>query len=186
MKAVILAAGKGTRMRELTNEMPKPMLKVQGKPILEHILEGILAAGIREVFIVTGYRAETIETYFGDGSRWQARIAYGRQVVQDGTGKAPEVAKGFVGASSFLLTYGDILVRPETYPRMLRRYQEGKFSGLITVTRGQDVTKGAVNIFDHEFCLSRLIEKPTVTQLDQLKREGLLRSGQPVWYNAGI
>src|SRR5438128_12578177 len=86
MKAVILAAGKGTRMRDLTNEQPKPMLKVQGKPILEHIVEGLLAAAIREIFIVTGFRAEVIEGHFGDGSKWGARIAYGRQPVQDGTG----------------------------------------------------------------------------------------------------
>ena len=63
MKAVILAAGKGTRMRELTNALPKPMLKVQGKPILEHILGGLSSAGIREVFIVTGYRAEVVEDH---------------------------------------------------------------------------------------------------------------------------
>src|ERR1044071_4876992 len=81
MKAIILAAGKGTRMRELTSELPKPMLRVQGKPILEHILEGLIAAGIREVFIVTGFRAEVIEEYFGDGSKWNVRIAYGRQVI---------------------------------------------------------------------------------------------------------
>src|SRR6059036_1469085 len=74
MKAVILAAGKGTRMRELTNELPKPMLKVQDKPILEHIIEGIIGAGIREVFIVTGFRAEVVEQYFGDGSKWGVRI----------------------------------------------------------------------------------------------------------------
>src|SRR5207302_968891 len=101
MKAVILAAGKGTRMRELTNELPKPMLKVQGKPVLEHILEGLLSAGIREIFIVTGFRAEVIENYFGDGSKWGARIAFGRQVVQDGTGKAPELARDFVKDSAF-------------------------------------------------------------------------------------
>src|SRR5689334_25048611 len=115
MKAVILAAGKGTRMRDLTNELPKPMLRVQGKPILEQIHDGLLRAGIREVFIVTGYRADVIEDYFGDGSRWGIRIVCGRQLVQDGTGKAPELAKAFVGDDTFLLTYGDILVRPETY-----------------------------------------------------------------------
>ncbi len=120
MKAVILAAGKGTRMRELTNELPKPMLRVQGKPVLEHIIAGILAAGIRDIFIVTGWRADVIENYFGDGKQFAARIAYGRQVVQDGTGKAPEAAKKFVGDSPFLLTYGDILVPPETYARMIR------------------------------------------------------------------
>ena len=58
MKAVILAAGKGTRMRELTNDLPKPMLRVQGRPILEHIIEGIKSAGVREFFIVTGWKAE--------------------------------------------------------------------------------------------------------------------------------
>ena len=186
MKAVILAAGKGTRMKELTNELPKPMLKVQGKPILEHILQGILAAGIGEIFIVTGFRADVIESYFGDGSKWQARIAYGRQVVQDGTGKAPELAKDFVGTSPFLLTYGDILVRPETYPQMIRRFEEGPFSGVITVTPGQDVTKGGLNFFDDQFCLKQLVEKPTLEQVEQLRREGWLKSGEPVWYNAGI
>jgi len=186
MKAVILAAGKGTRMKDLTNELPKPMLKVQGKPILEHILEGLVAAAIREIFIVTGFRADVIEQYFGDGKRWGVRIAYGRQVVQDGTGKAPELAKEFIGTDDFLLTYGDILVKPETYQQMLRRFREAQFSGLVTVTASQDVTKGGLNFFDDSFCLTRLVEKPSQTQLDELRRKGLLLEGQPVWYNAGI
>src|SRR5437773_11845152 len=186
MKAVILAAGKGTRMRELTDELPKPMLKVHSKPILEHILEGLLQAGVREIFIVTGFRAEAIESHFGDGSKWQAHIACGRQVVQDGTGKAPEVAKEFIGASPFILTYGDILVKPETYPQMIHRYNEGYFSGVITVTRGEDVTKGGLNFFDDQFCLKRVVEKPSREQLEQLRKEGSLKSGEPVWYNAGI
>jgi len=173
-------------MRELTNERPKPMLRVQGKPILELILEGLIGAGIREVFIVTGFRAEVIEDHFGNGSRWGVRIACGRQAVQDGTGKAPEVARDFVGADDFLLTYGDILVRPETYPQMVRRFREGDFAGLLTVTAGQDVTKGAVNFFDREFCLTRLVEKPTPAQVEELRREGWLQPGDTVWYNAGI
>jgi len=88
---------------ELTNELPKPMLKHPGlgKPILELILEGVIAAGIRDIFIVTGWRAEVVENHFGDGSKWNARIAFGRQVVQDGTGKAPELAKEFIGDSPF-------------------------------------------------------------------------------------
>jgi dTDP-glucose pyrophosphorylase len=209
MKAVILAAGKGTRMRNLTNEVPKPMLRVQGKPILEHILDGILSAGIREIFIVTGFRAEVVENYFGDGSKWHAQISYGRQVVQDGTGKAPEFAKQFAGSSPFLLTYGDILVKPETYQQMIRRFNERgccgsilsrfwrallklvggteqQFSAVITVTPGQDVTKGGLNFFDEQFCLKRLVEKPSAEQLDQLRREGWIKPNEPVWYNAGI
>ncbi len=186
MKAVILAAGKGTRMKELTNELPKPMLQVQNKPILEHILSGIIAAGIREVFIVTGFRAEVVENYFGNGEKWQARISYGRQVVQDGTGKAPELAREFVGSSPFLLTYGDILVKPDTYQQMIRRFHDGDFSGVITVTPGEDVTKGGLNFFDEHFCLKRVVEKATPQQLEQLRRKGWLKPNQPVWYNAGI
>lgn len=186
MKAVILAAGKGTRMRDLTNELPKPMLRVEGRPILEHIVSGIVRAGVREIFIVTGFRADVIESHFGSGEKWNARIAYGRQVVQDGTGKAPEVAKEFVGSSPFILTYGDILVQPETYQQMIHRCNEGDFSGVITVTRGADVTKGGLNFFDEQFCLKRLIEKPSREQLEQLRHEGWIKPGKPVWYNAGI
>jgi dTDP-glucose pyrophosphorylase len=186
MKAVILAAGKGTRMKELTNELPKPMLEVQGKPILEHILAGLIAAGIRDFCLVTGWRAEVIEGHFGDGSRWDCRVQYARQKVQDGTGRAAEPALDFVGTDDFLLTYGDILVQPETYQQMLARFAEGPFAGLITVTAGEDVTKGAINFFDARFCLTRLIEKPSAAQVERLRREGWLKPGEPAWYNAGI
>ena len=152
----------------------------------EHIVTGILSAGVRDIFIVTGFRAEVIEKHFADGAKWNARISFGRQEVQNGTGKAPEVAKAFVGDSPFLLTYGDILVKPETYQQMVQRFAEDNYSGVITVTRGEDVTHGGLNFFDEQFCLKRLIEKPSREQLEQLRREGWLKPGDPVWYNAGI
>jgi NDP-sugar pyrophosphorylase family protein len=186
VKAVILAAGKGTRMKELTSERPKPMLLLQGKPILEHIIEGIHTAGIRDFFIVTGFRAEVIEEYFGNGEKWGVSIQYGRQVTQDGTGKAPEIARSFVGTSPFLLTYGDILVKPETYRQMIRRYNEDYFSGVVTVTGSEDVTKGGLFFFDEQFCLNHLVEKPSPAEIEQLKQEGRLKPGEPAWYNAGI
>jgi dTDP-glucose pyrophosphorylase len=175
-------------MRELTSELPKPMLRVPGvgKPILECIITGILGAGVKEIFIVTGWKAETIENYFGDGSKWNARIAYGRQLVQDGTGKAPELAKDFIGDSPFILTYGDILVPPETYKQMVQRFEGGSFSGVITVTPGQDVTKGGLNFFDAQFCLKKLVEKPLPKQLDELRATGRLKPGEPVWYTARL
>jgi dTDP-glucose pyrophosphorylase len=186
VKAVILAAGKGTRMGGLTAGLPKPMLQVQGKPILEHILAGLISAGIRHFFIVTGFCGEVIENYFGDGKKWNVSITFGRQTVQDGTGKAPEVAKEFVGADDFVLTYGDILVPADAYREMLRRYGGGAYSGLVTCTGSEDVTKGGLFFFDHDFCLEKLVEKPTAAQLDQLRREGRLRPGETAWYNAGI
>ena len=186
MKAVILAAGKGTRMKDLTQEVPKPMLHVQGRPILEHILEGLKSAGVTEFCIITGWRAEVVESHFGDGSRFGCRIVYARQTVQDGTGKAAEPAREFLGGSDFFLTYGDILVRPETYRDMRDRWASDTFSALLTVTEGQDVTQGGLNFFDETFCLTRLVEKPSAAQLEELRQTGWLKPGAPVWYNAGI
>ncbi|MBR90122.1 MAG: nucleotidyl transferase [Verrucomicrobiales bacterium] len=186
MKAVILAAGKGTRMGALTEELPKPMLRVNGRPILEHILTGLRDAGFSEFCFITGWKAEVIENFFGDGSDWGVSVSYVRQVVQDGTGKAPELAREFVGEDFFLLTYGDILVKPETYRRMLERWWEGEFSGLVTVTGSEDVTKGGLFFFDEGFCLTHLVEKPSAVALEKLRAEGWLREEMPAWYNAGI
>jgi len=173
-------------MGGLTGTVPKPMLCVQGRPILEHILAGLISAGIRDFFIVTGFCGDVIESWFGDGSKWNVNISFGRQAVQDGTGKAPEVAAKFVGADDFVLTYGDILVRPSAYQDMLGRYRGGPYSGLVTCRRSEDVAKGGLFFFDRDFCLEKLVEKPTAAQLDQLRREGRLRPGDTAWYNAGI
>ncbi len=127
----------------------------------DHIISGIAAQGVREFCLITGWKAEVIEQHFGDGSPLGLSISYARQEVQDGTGKAPELAKRFVGNDPFLLTYGDILVRPETYATMVERFGQGEFSGLITVTPGEDVTKGAINFFDDQFCLRKIVEKPS-------------------------
>ena len=186
MKAVILAAGKGTRMGDLTSAAPKPMLKVRGKPILEHIVEGLSAVGVKSVCVVTGWKAEIVEEYFGDGAAWNMAICYARQIVPDGTGKAPELAKDFVGEDSFLLTYGDILVRRETYRAMADRFACGNFAGLLAVTQKEDVTKGGLSVFDEDFCLARLLEKPTLAQIQQLRLQGWLKEGKPLYCNAGV
>src|ERR1700751_47874 len=94
-RAVLLAAGRGTRMRELTTELPKPMIKVSGKPILLHILEGLQGAGIKKFLIVVGYQGETVREYFGDGTCFGLQIQYATQVVQDGTGRVVELARDF-------------------------------------------------------------------------------------------
>ena len=186
MKAVILAAGKGTRMGGLTDEVPKPMLPVEGRPILEHIVTGLREAGVIEFCVITGWKAEVIESHFGDGAEFGVSISYARQTVQDGTGKAPELAKDFVGDDAFLLTYGDILVKPETYQKMLERWGSGEFSGLVTVTGSEDVTKGGLFFFDEAFCLNHLVEKPSEAQLDELRARDILKDGETAWYNAGI
>jgi len=88
VKAVILAAGEGSRMRPLTYTRPKAMLPVAGRPILEHLLAEAISAGVTEFIFVVGYRDDQVRRYFGHGERWGATIAYCLQRSQLGTADA--------------------------------------------------------------------------------------------------
>ena len=171
-KAVILAAGRGTRMRELTAELPKPMIEVRGKPVLRHIVEGLRDAGVRNCLIVVGYRAEAVQDFFSDGSHYDVAIQYKTQTVQDGTGRVVELAQSFVGNRPFILAYGDILVDPANYKRVVDL--PGDVEAFLTVTRGEDVTKGGAVFVSDDMDLLDLREKP--------------KPGEPTspWYNAGL
>lgn len=169
-KAVILAAGRGTRMKELTEELPKPMVKVKGTPILESIVRGLVENGIEQILIVVGWRKEVITGHFGDGSAFGCSIDYVEQVVQDGTGRVVELAKEFAGSDPFVLSYGDILVPASSYePLVNLDGAEGK----LTVKISEDVRKGGA-VFIENGLVTGLIEKPG--------------QGQPTspFYNAGI
>ena len=171
-KAVLLAAGRGTRMRELTADLPKPMIEVRGKAVLQHVVEGLRDAGVREFLIVVGYRAETVSNFFGDGSRYKIQIQYATQVVQDGTGRVVDLARNFVATSPFVLSYGDILVDPANYKRLLDLPDD--VEAIISVKRGEDVSKGGAVFVNDQMELVDLREKP--------------EPGEPTspWYNAGL
>jgi len=171
-KAVLLAAGRGTRMREMTADLPKPMLEVRGKPVLQYIVEGLRDAGIEKFLIIVGYRAETVQNFFGDGSRYKIDIQYATQTVQDGTGRVIELAKHFVANEPFILGYGDILVAPENYKRIIDLPDDAE--ALISVTAGEDVSKGGAVFVNKRMELVDLREK--------------LKPGEAAspWYNAGL
>jgi dTDP-glucose pyrophosphorylase len=171
-KAVLLAAGRGTRMREMTADLPKPMLEVRGKPVLQYIVEGLRDAGVGHFLIIVGYRADAVQNFFGDGSRYKIGIQYATQTVQDGTGRVIELAKNFVGLTPFVLAYGDILVAPENYKSVVD-LPEG-IEALLSVTRGEDVTKGGAVFLNDQMDVVDLREKP--------------KPGEPTspWYNAGL
>jgi UDP-N-acetylglucosamine diphosphorylase / glucose-1-phosphate thymidylyltransferase / UDP-N-acetylgalactosamine diphosphorylase / glucosamine-1-phosphate N-acetyltransferase / galactosamine-1-phosphate N-acetyltransferase len=170
-KAVILAAGRGTRMRELTSDVPKPMVEVRGKPILHHILEGLASAGVQQILIVVGYRKEAIQDYFADGKRIGLQVEYIEQVTQDGTGRVVSLAKQFCSGLPFLLIYGDILVEPEVY-RKLRDLGQEEMS--IAVKYLKDVSKGGAVYLDENFRLVDLREKQDAA------------GTETHWYNAGL
>ena len=156
-KAVILAAGRGTRMRELTLELPKPMIEVRGKPVLQHIVEGLRDAGIRDFLIVVGYRAEAVQDFFGDGSLYDVEIQYKTQTVQDGTGRVVELAHDFVTDCPFILAYGDILVAAANYKRLVNLSDD--VEAMLTVTRGEDVRKGGAVFVNEQMEVVDIREK---------------------------
>lgn len=110
MKAVILAAGEGSRMRPLTFTRPKVMLPIAGKPILEHLLLEVSAAGITEFILVVGYHDEQVRSYFADGARWGLKISYCQQTRQLGTAHALKQLEKQLQAD-FLVMNGDILAK---------------------------------------------------------------------------
>jgi UDP-N-acetylglucosamine diphosphorylase/glucosamine-1-phosphate N-acetyltransferase len=109
LKAVILAAGEGNRMRPLTYTRPKVMLPIANKPILEHLLIEAKEAGIREFIFIVGYHDEQVRDYFGSGEKWRVSISYCNQRKQLGTADAVRAVEGLV-KGSFLMINGDIIV----------------------------------------------------------------------------
>ncbi|MCA1770124.1 MAG: nucleotidyltransferase family protein [Halomonas sp.] len=108
MKAMILAAGLGTRMRPLTDRCPKPLLPVAGQPLIVHHLARLRAAGIVEIVINVSYRAEQIMAALGDGADYGVSIAWSREEVPLETGGGIRQALGLLGEAPFLLVNGDV------------------------------------------------------------------------------
>ncbi len=119
MKAVILAAGEGNRMRPLTSNRPKVMLPVANKPILEHLLIEAKEAGIKEFIFIVGYCDEQVRSYFGKGEKWGVTIAYSEQRKQLGTADAIRMVAGIVDGS-FLVINGDVVVSRKDIGRLLK------------------------------------------------------------------
>ena len=159
-------------MREMTADLPKPMLEVRGKPVLQHIVEGLRDTGARRFLIIVGYHAETVRNFFGDGRHHSVDIEYATQTVQDGTGRVVNLARNFAGGSPFILSYGDILISPVNYKGLVDL--PDNWEAIITVTRGEDVSKGGAVFVNEQMELVDLREKP--------------KPGEPTspWYNAGL
>lgn len=160
MKGVILAAGRGTRMGALTATMPKPLLPLRGRAIIEHILAGFRSAGVEEIVIVVGYRGEQIEAALADGSRLGLRLYYRRQPRADGTARAVLLARDVVGDEPFLLSWGDIVIDFGEYAALGREFQARPCDLLLSLNHVDDPWRGGAVYVDDDYRVTRLIEKP--------------------------
>lgn len=187
-KAVLLAAGRGTRLGAITANYPKALVEVGGQPIIARILDGLVAAGIEQATIVTGHFAELLESEIGNGQHAGIAIRYVRQGRVEGTARAVALARDFCGEDQFFVGWGDILVRPENYVRVLRA---ARFADhVIAVNEMDDPAAGAAVYVDDPDALdrgeaarvARIVEKPAPgTSTTRWNNAGFGVLGPAIW-----
>lgn len=165
MKAVILTAGEGTRMRPLTTTRPKTMLITGGKPLIQYNIESLRDAGIKDITLVVGYKQEVIQDYFGDGSNFGVNINYSIQEGQLGTAHAISSAEEFID-ESFIVLNGDIIVSYDLIRNLIEKYAtrtSNKVKSVLTLIQVQNPsTYGIVSMTNDQ--ITEIIEKPSIEE----------------------
>jgi bifunctional UDP-N-acetylglucosamine pyrophosphorylase/glucosamine-1-phosphate N-acetyltransferase len=160
MKAGILAAGEGSRLQPLTSTRPKHLIKIAGKPILEHCLNAIKKAGIDEVVIVVQYMSNSIQDYFGDGKNFGVKITYAEQKEILGTGNAVSVIEPYV-EDDFLLANGDMLFTAKTVKSVIGLHESDKPSATMVVVPVDKPEAYGIVELENDKHVKRITEKPS-------------------------
>lgn len=154
---VLMAGGLGTRLKQLTKDTPKPLLKIGGKPILETILENFIDQGFCRFFISVNYKSELIESHFDDGSRWGVQIEYLRENKKLGTGGALGLLPKRPSAP-LLVMNGDVLTKVD-FSQLLDFHREHKAEATMCVREYDfQVPYGVVKVDNHR--IIAIEEKP--------------------------
>lgn len=159
MKAIILCAGYGKRLRPYTNTYQKTMIPLHGKPLLEYIIKGIKQAGFKDFVIVVGYQKEQIIDYFKDGKKLDINIEYIEQEVLNGTGGALLLCENLIDDQHFFLTWGDTLVGYQIYKEVRDVFKREQPDFILVTNYVDDPYKGAAVYCEGNYCLD-IIEKP--------------------------
>ena len=159
MKAVVLAAGEGTRLKPITLTRPKHLIRVGGKLLLEHCLNALKAVGIEETLIVIHYMGDAIRTYFGDGKNFGLRISYVEQKEVLGTGNAVSIAEPYV-KEDFVLVYGDLLFSVDALKKVVAIHEREKPAATMAVVPVEKPENyGIVELENSR--VKNIIEKPS-------------------------
>lgn len=176
MKAIIVAGGKGERLKPITNSIPKPMMKVAGKPILLHIIELLKKNEVKDFIISLCFLPEVITHFFGDGKKFGVKIEY--------TFENPNYPLGTAGAitlarklikNSFIVTYADIL-RKLDIKKMLAFHKKNKTIATINIYKRRAKNAKSVIIMDENKKIIQFIERPKDKQL----------TGNYIWVNGSF
>jgi NDP-sugar pyrophosphorylase family protein len=172
---MVLAAGYGTRLGELTRDLPKPMLEIGGRPILEHILNHLVRHGFTEIAVNLHFMPEVITSYFGDGSQLAAELHYSHERELLGTAGGLKRMAAFVGAGgSFVVQYGDVLTDHDL-GRMLELHRSRQ--ALATLLVHPRRRSNSVLELDDEGRITSFLERPS-----EAERRGI----DSPWVNSGL
>jgi UDP-N-acetylglucosamine diphosphorylase/glucosamine-1-phosphate N-acetyltransferase len=159
VKAVVLAAGEGVRLQPVTLTRPKHLIKVGGKPILEHCLRALKSCGVDEVVLVVHYMADVVRGYFGDGQSLGLKVEYVEQKEVLGTGNAVGIVEPFV-EDDFLLVYGDLLFTVEAVKKVVGLYEKEKPVVTMAVVPVDNPEGYGIVEVDDEGNVKCIVEKP--------------------------
>jgi len=158
-KAYILAATRGEeKMKGLTQDIPKSMLEIKGKPILEHIIEQLKANNIKDIIILVGYKGDSIKEYFDDGSKFGVKIAYISCQEKIGTANALLKAKKYLSDESFLMLYGNTLAKVDLKDLLAFHEEANRSATLALKSVSNPEGYGVVKLRGSR--ILRFIEKP--------------------------
>ena len=176
MKAMILAAGKGTRVRPLTNEMPKPMIPIIGKPVMEYLIEELARHGFDEIMINVSHLPEKIESYFGNGERLGVEIGYSfeghiedGEIQSEALGSAGGIKRiqefgGFFD-DTFLVVCGDALIDLDLTKAVREHWKSGAVASICTLeVPNESVSDYGVVVSDETGQITSFQEKPSVEE----------------------
>jgi NDP-sugar pyrophosphorylase family protein len=158
-RAVLLAAGQGTRLRPLTDDRPKPMIEIGGRPLIEHTILQLVDYGVREIVINLHHRPDVVREYFGDGRRHGLRIDYSFEPQLLGTAGAVKRAAVSFGDRPFFVIYGDNLTTCD-FGRLARAHDASGGIATVALFWKEDVTPHSAVAFDAGGRITRFVEKP--------------------------
>jgi len=172
-KAMILAAGEGTRLRPLTSETPKTMLPVGGSPLIVHIIRWLKSYGITEIGINLHYLGDNIIDYLGDGTRLGIKIEYSKEDKILGTAGGVKRLESFFNGGPFVVAYGDVLTNFDLGEMADYHFKTGALATIALITVPNTNEKGVVELNKQGRILSFVEKPPLGTEKSSLSNGGI-------------
>lgn len=176
MKAIILCAGKGERLKPLTETVPKPMVLINGKPILEYLILLCRAHGINEITINTSYLPKKIKEYFGNGEKWSVKIKYSFEPELLGTSGALNNFRDFLKDEQFFVIYGDAITEINLSEMLKFHKQKKGIATLALRSKPKESKRDTIILADENLKINKFIEKPPKEDLEKYSQESNLVS----------